>query len=109
MSSGFTNLVSLQALLPIITLAIYIVAIIIGLDCVWRVEKRLGVCLKLFVAGLAILTLRMIAGIIGLAEASFWLTIVWATDALAGILFLSALLIMYKIIRSLNYEQKRRK
>jgi hypothetical protein len=109
MSLGFTNFASMQMLLPLITVGIYVIAIIIGLDCIWRVEKNLDLFLKFYVGGLIILGLRMLAGALGFIESTYWTLLVPLVDALAGIMFLVSLLVMYKIIRSLNFEKSKLK
>jgi hypothetical protein len=105
MSLGVTNMFSLEFLIPIGTIAVYIVAIIIGLDCVWRVEKRIDLFLKIIVVIMIVNLARIALGMLGLSESPQWALILSATDFLKGILFASAMIVMYKIIRSRNSEK----
>lgn len=109
MSFGFTSIASLQTLVTLATIGVYALIIIVTLDSIWRVEHRLNSFLKMLLAAFAVLIVRMALGIVGLSQTPYWALIAWLSNLLAAIIFLIAMIIMYKIVRRLNAEKSVKK
>lgn len=106
MSSGIINAASMVFLLPLANILLYCMIVIGCFNCIWRVEKKLDLFLKLLGAGFVVILIRMVIGVAGFATSPNWLFAIRATDFLAGVFYLSSMFVMYKLIRNLNLEKK---
>lgn len=102
------NFQSLNFILPFLSLILSAVAIIIGLNCIWRVEKKLDWFLKLLTGATLVTAVRKSIGLVGLDQSGRWPEFLLYFDLIASILLLFAFLEMYRIIRQLSNENKNR-
>lgn len=94
-----------QGLLPTIPLVFLLVAVVIGFDCVWRVEKRLDTFMKLLTIGTIFLAANKIIEALGADKAFGWGLFMQIMDIISAALLMFAFIEMYRIIRSLNNEK----
>src|SRR3989338_8424492 len=90
-------------ILPAIPLFLMLAAIILGFNCVWRVERRLDTFLKLLTAGIVFTAIRKLVVVIGYHDLTQqWTNFVQYLDIIGNGLILFAMLEMYRIITILN-------
>lgn len=94
-------------LLPAISLVLMVAAIIIGFNCIWRVQKHLKLFMILLTLGMFVNSLRKLIIIFGYSSVNTVLTFTQYIDIVAMILFLAAFIEIYRIIRSLDGELKK--
>jgi hypothetical protein len=94
-------------LLPAIPLVLMAAAIIIGFNCIWRVQKHLKLFMILLTLGMFVNSLRKLIIIFGYSSVNTVLTFTQYIDIVAMILFLAAFIEIYRIIRSLDGELKK--
>jgi hypothetical protein len=93
-------------LISFIVLAVYIATIIVGMDCIWRVERRLKLYLLLLTGAVVIFaTLHALGIVMAIAQFSVHELFFDAAKALAGLLIFISFLEMYRIIRLLDKER----
>ncbi len=86
--------------LPLVSIVLLAAAIIIGLDCVWRLSKRMDVFMKfLTVAVIARIVMEIITLLVPEA-----LALRHAINILSALLLLIAMIEMYRIIRTWDNE-----
>jgi hypothetical protein len=107
-TDNIVNISTFGVLLPFITLIFSVASIVILLDCVWRVEKRLGTAFKLLAASVIIVTIRRALGILGLNESMHWANILTLFDLVSSIFALFGFIEFGKIIRTLTRENQKR-
>ena len=93
-----------QVVLPFFSLIITFIALIVGLDVIWRVQKHLKIFMLSLTLTVLILVLSEAGLILGMDGNSYWRVAVECMDVLTGLLFVSAFLQMYKIIRVIESE-----
>lgn len=98
---------SYERVLPVIPLLLLLPAIIIGFNCIWRVEKRLDTFLKLLTGGLIFGAVRKLIVVVGYRQLDqSWANYVQYLDIAASGMVLLALIEMYRIIRTLSREKR---
>lgn len=88
-----------------ISLIITSLTVIVGLNCIWRVEHRLKTAMSLFTAGVATNAIRKAVGLTGWEQALVWNVMLLIFDLIVSLFFVLAFVEMYKIIRTLDNEQ----
>ena len=94
-------------LLPAIPLVLMVAAIIIGFNCIWRVQKHLKLFMILLTLGMFVNSLRKLIIIFGYSSVNTVLTYTQYIDIVAMVIFLAAFIEIYRIIRSLDGELKK--
>ncbi len=95
-----------QRFLPALPLVLMIGAIIIGFDCIWRVEKRLDTFMKLLTVGMIFNAIRKLVVVFGYTDFTPLLSYTQYLDVAANGFFFAAFVEMYRIIRVLTHEEK---
>jgi hypothetical protein len=108
MPIDLSHIGSYQVFLPLLSIVMSIITLIIGLDCIWRVEKRLKTFLIVLTGAVIVTALRKITGLLGLDQSASWHAALLYSDLLVATLVLSAYFEIYRIIRSLNNEKPSR-
>lgn len=85
---------------PLLSIVLLAVAIVIGLDCVWRVEKRLDTFMKLLTVGIIFRIFQEITALV----ASDAQTVLVILNISSSLLLLMAMIEMYRIIRTWDNE-----
>lgn len=96
----------LDYILPFLSIATYLVAILLALNCVWRVENKMDRFLKLVTVAMIIVFTRLIMRAIGLADNPYWLWIAHIFDIASGILLIIAFGVLLKTLKKLSHEDK---
>jgi len=91
---------SARLFFPLISVVLLAAAVIMGLDCVWRVEKRLRTFMRLLTAAIVFLALRQALGLLAPAGSAP----VIIMDIVSSLLLLFSLIEMYRIIRTWDNE-----
>jgi hypothetical protein len=94
-------------LLPAIPLVLMVAAIIIGFDCIWRVQKHLKLFMVLLTIGMIVNSFRKLVVIVGYTDVNSVLVTTQYLDIIGIVFFLAAFIEMYRIIRSLDGEMKK--
>jgi cytochrome c biogenesis factor len=89
---------------PLLAIVLLAAALIVGLDCVWRVEKRLDTFMKLLIVAISVLLVANIIQLLGGDMSMLVENLMHYLQALAALMFLLSVGEMYKIIRSLDNE-----
>jgi putative Mn2+ efflux pump MntP len=89
---------------PLLAIVLLAAAVIVGLDCVWRVEKRLDTFMKLLIVGISVLLVANIIQLLGGEMSILVENLMHYLQALAALMLLLSVGEMYKIIRSLDNE-----
>jgi hypothetical protein len=89
---------------PLLSIVLLAVAIIVGLDCVWRVEKRLDTFMKLLTAGVIFRIFQEITDLVA-PDARAVLIVL---NIFSSLLILMAMIEMYRIIRTWDNEDEGR-
>jgi hypothetical protein len=92
--------------LPFVALIIAFVTVIIGLDCIWRMEKRLRTFMIILTMGVALLILRKVMLVLGFDASPSWYTMAQVLDIGLITFFFLAFVEMYRIVRFLDHEKK---
>ena len=90
--------------LPLLAIILLAVAIVIALDCAWRVEKKLRVFMKLLIAAIFVLLSKKLLEITGFNQAEIFRNFFQYLDILFAFFLLCAVGEMYRIIRDLDGE-----
>jgi hypothetical protein len=98
------SLTAYNFFLPLVAIITLCLAVIVALDCAWRVEKRLKTFMKLATAALFILLAKKILEITGFQESDFFKNFFQYLDIAVSLFLLASMVEMYKIIRSLDNE-----
>jgi len=93
-----------QIILPFFSLIIAFVALILGLDVIWRVQKHLKTFMFLLTMTVLLLVMSEAGLILGMDSNSYWHITTECVDIIVGILYFFAFLQMYKITRVLDNE-----
>ena len=91
--------------LQFIDVFILLAAIVVGFDCIWRVEKHLATFVKLLTISLLPLGLRSVAMLFGMGTMPDWNYIDSGLGILSSILILASLIELLRIVRSLDSEE----
>lgn len=105
MENSLTIIQTLEKVLSLVNIAVYIAVIIIALNCVWRVEKQFDRFLKLVTIAIAFVPFRLVLGVLGLDSNPNWALIVRGLGFLAGLLLLVAFIDLLRTIKSINKER----
>ncbi len=92
-------------ILPFIALVIGFATLIIGLDCIWRMEKRLRTFMLTLTIGVVMLVVRKIMLILGFDSSPYWYNLAQLLDIALIIFFFLAFAEMYRIVRFLDHEK----
>ena len=85
---------------PLVSIVLLTIAIIVGFDCVWRVEKRLDTFMKLLTTGIIF---RVLAEIMSLfLPVGEWIPV--CGNIASSFFILLAVIEMYKIIKTWDNE-----
>ena len=96
-----------ERFLPAVPLVLLVLTIIIGFNCIWRVQKHLKVFMKLLTIGMFVISLHELVLLFGYTDINSVLVYTHYLYIIAAILFLAAFIEMYRIIRSLDGEIKK--
>ena len=105
-ADNFVNITLFGIVIPFITLFLTVLSLVILLECVWRVEKRLGTAFKLLAASVIIIVIRKALGMLGIGQSVVSNDILISMDMLSGIFSLLGFIEFGRIIRTLTYENK---
>lgn len=86
------------------TIVIYIVALIVALDCVWRVKSHFNAFLKILTTGIAVVLIRLVFSVTGLIG-KYPDFIMSVFDFVTGIILLIAFVAMFRMIKDYNREK----
>lgn len=101
-----TTMANYPVILPFIIIILMGIAVIIGLNCIWRVEKRLKTFMILLTLGSTVILVRKVSLLLGYGQSAGWAAAVQYFDLAVSILFLGGFVEMYRIIRRLDREEK---
>ena len=86
---------------PLLSIVLLAITIIVGLDCVWRVEKRLETFMKLLTAGVIFRIFQEIFVLI----APDLRTVSVVLNSVSSLFLLIGMIEMYRIIRTWDNEE----
>jgi hypothetical protein len=95
--------------LAFMSLLFCLIAVVAGLNCLWRAHKMLATFIKLFLISVAILALRKIFGVLGYNQLPNWVAIGQYFDLAQSFFFMLAAIELYKISRHLDGEEPKGK
>lgn len=104
MENSLTIVQTIEKLLSLTNIAIYIAVILLALNCIWRVEKRFDRFLKIITLAIAIIPFRLVLGILGLEQNPNWALAVRSIGFLVGVLLIVAFIDLLRVIKSMNHE-----
>lgn len=90
--------------LPLLAIVLLAAALVLALDCIWRVEKRLATFMKLFLGAVSFFLAKKILEIAGFSGIDFFSNFFGYLDLGSALFLLCAAMEMYKIIRRLDGE-----
>jgi len=93
-------------LVSFISLALVLVALIIGLCCIWRVERRLKIFLIILTVAVGLLGLEKLLDIIISAQSQSFVNLLELIDLVRSLLFVAAFGEMFRIITGLSKESR---
>ena len=94
-----------RLILPFIVVVFGLATVIIGLDCVWRMEKRLRSFMRILTLAAATFLVKKIMLIMGFDSSSAWYNIAQSLDIATAVFLFFAFVEMYKIVRFLDNEK----
>ncbi len=105
MESPLTIVQTLEKTLSLVNIAVYIVVIVIALNCVWRVEKQFDRFLKFLIIAIALVPFRLVLVVLGLESNPNWTIVVRSLGFFAGFLLIIAFLDLLRVIKIANKEK----
>jgi hypothetical protein len=92
--------------LPFIASVIALATLIIGLDCIWRMEKRLRTFMITLTLGVSLLIVRKVMLMLGFDASPSWYATAQLLDIGLITFFFLAFVEMYRIVRFLDHGEK---
>lgn len=99
------NISTIEPVLNAATLVFALAAIVFACGVVWRVEKKLDLSFKLFLAAIAVFFAGELAGIFYAGRFGNWALLPVAAKALFTLLFLWGMLTMRNMLRNIDGEK----
>ena len=99
------NQVIYNIVLGFINLFIFLAAIIVSFDCLWRAEKRLATYLRLVLIALLPFVAKQVFIIIGFTAFEYWTSVDQYLEIVGGALLLISLIQMFRIIKIADKEK----
>lgn len=97
--------INFEMAVKIIVLVFSLLAIIFGFGVVWRVEKKLDVAFKLFLAAIIAFSIGEVAGLFYVSRTSVLTYVAPAAKILFVLLFLAGMTEMRNMIRKIDGEE----
>ena len=106
MTTELSTFASYTSFLPIVSFILSALAVIVGLNIVWRVEGQLDRVMKWLTVAVGVGMVRKFLSLLGLKDSVNWPKISWYFEIVGSFLVLVAFLKMYKLVRALGTKKK---
>lgn len=105
MDLSLTSIQIVEKIIALINVVLYLSVIIVGLNCIWRVERRLNKFLKIVIIAILLVPLRIILGVAGLEHDPIWMLVVRCFGFAAGALLLYAFVDLLRMLKTISHEK----
>lgn len=89
-------------ILPFLTIILLLIALVIAFDCLWRTERALSGFIRLVVFIMSITLGKAVVFILNILPADTYALVAQIADLISGLLLLCAMLLLFRMIRSLH-------
>lgn len=89
-------------ILPFFSIVLLLIALVIAFDCLWRTERALSAFVRLLVALLGVALAKPVVFVLNVLPPEQYALLEQITDLVSGLLLLCAMLLLFRIIRSLH-------
>lgn len=94
-----------EKILSLVNIALYMSVIIIGLNCIWRVQNNFDRFLKLLLVAIGLVPLRLMVGVAGFENEALWMLIMRILGFFAAIMLIIAFSSLLKTLKQTSRER----